>query len=54
MELEFLKSELECDIHNLGQAFLLGVSKQTTAYINKTKRDMLSQHARIKKIKKGK
>jgi len=51
--IEHLKRELECDVHNIGEAFKLGQGKRVVTYISKTKKDMARQHKTIKRITHG-
>ena len=50
---EHLKRELECDAHNIGEAFKLGQGKRVAAYINKTKKDMERQRKKLERITHG-
>lgn len=47
MNTDFLKHELECDAHNISQAYLLGQGKRVVSYINKTMKDMAKQKKKL-------
>jgi len=50
LRIKRVKDTLECDAHNIGEAFKLGQHKRVITYINKTKKDMVNQHRQLTRL----